>query len=248
MSLYFILFAIAGLGILALTLIVWGRAKPNRKIIMQPEIGNILDVQEKETASLSAIHYVESEALEPVLATLRLGALDDLIEPESPSESIIAEPKAYIPEPIHAEISMQPVAENKATDLFVLYLLAQSGQVFASYELLQALLAVGLRYGERRIFHRYESDEEGKIIFSVATANEPGFFDFANIGGFSCAGLTLFMSMKQVPHPFQAFELMFETAQQLAEDLSGILCDEKRQPLTEFSIEDYRQRVYTFHN
>jgi len=121
-------------------------------------------------------------------------------------------------------------------DLLVLYVLAPNGQFFLGYELLQALLAGGLRYGHKRIFHRHEDlSGKGEVLFSLASATEPGCFDIENMGAFACSGLCLFASL-QALQPQLVWQTMLETARQLADDLGGAVYDAKRQLLTDTSI------------
>lgn len=114
----------------------------------------------------------------------------------------------------------------------IFYVMAPEGNVFTGYELLQALLANGLRYGERNIFHRYETKTDvGKVMFSVASVNTPGTFELTKMGSFDCPGLALFMVLNTVTNPMTAFDVMLETARQLAEDMKGEVWGADRRPL-----------------
>lgn len=227
-----ILFAIAAVGVLALLLIFSGRKKTSPKVVAAP----IAFVPETS----------ETPKKEPNLSSLGFGVLDTLLtEPPTHEEDFNFEvpedvPK-NVPNNIHYPVGSKP---NSNQDIIVLYLLAPEGRDFAGYELLQALLAADLRYGEMSIFHRYErTEQEGRILFSLASALEPGIFDMADIGGFSCPGLTLFMTVSQTEDPVSTFELMLETAEQLAVDLDGMLCDETRQPLTDARVASYHSLI-----
>lgn len=140
-----------------------------------------------------------------------------------------------------------PETEEKYSDLIVVHIMAQPGQQFIGYDLLQALLAANLRYGDMSIFHRYQdADRGGKIMFSLASATEPGIFDMNKMGVFACKGLSLFMQLDQPFHNLAALELFLMTAQQLTEDLDGVLQDAKRRELTEDTIAHYRAQVRYF--
>ena len=108
--------------------------------------------------------------------------------------------------------------------------MAKKGSCFESYDLLQAISAAGLQFGEMNIFHHYQNTAVGKVsLFSLVSANKPGDFDLNNIAEISCTGLMLFMDIGRVPDPQYAFKLMLDAAQQLAEDLDGSL---RGDPLT----------------
>jgi cell division protein ZipA len=234
LTLYLILLAIAALGFIALTLIAVSYYKPKAK---QYSVNNLAEEATEEEKTIIAIH--EPIVTTPVaeedstLASLGFSALDTIEEPK-PVIPVTTEFNKPGPQPfIH---KTHPV---------VLYLLAPRDHPFIGYELLQALLSAELRFGEKRIFHRYGPLEGGqqKILFSVASAVEPGIFDMANIGGFSCPGLCIFMAPEKVADPATTFELMLETAIQLADDLGGELCNQQREPLTEEEIEEQRANI-----
>ena len=125
------------------------------------------------------------------------------------------------------------VPEAQASDLVIFHVMTKEGRFFVGYELLQALLAGGMRFGDMNIFHRYQDPTgRGPLLFSLASATEPGTFDMQNIGAFSGRGLTFFLRKSGNPTIDQErMELMLHTAMQLAEDLDGILLDDKREPL-----------------
>jgi|SRR5688572_29379689 len=119
------------------------------------------------------------------------------------------------------------IQPKKPDDFRILHVFAKSGNVFASYDLFQAIAASGMQFGDMNIFHYYE---EEKILFSLASATEPGEFDLSRMGDYAAIGLTLFMNAAKVDDPDAVFLKMLKTAEQLAEDLEGELLDSRRQP------------------
>jgi cell division protein ZipA len=133
------------------------------------------------------------------------------------------------------EIQKEPKALKN--NLLMLYLMAPENQPYNGYELLQALLSAGLRYGKMQIFHRHEQKTgRGDILFSLASATSPGTFELPKMGGFSCTGLVLFFETAKVKDAKKAFEVMIDTVNQLAEDLGGDILDEAREPLCDDKI------------
>ena len=127
----------------------------------------------------------------------------------------------------------QQQTNKSASHIITLHVMAAKDRVYSGYELLQSLLTVGLRYGEKNIFHRYEQKTgHGSVLFSLASAVEPGVFDLTRMGAFSCPGLILFLRVNEVGNPIKAFEVMLDTAGQLVEDLGGEVMDENRIRLT----------------
>lgn len=130
----------------------------------------------------------------------------------------------------------------------LIHVMAQPGAKFIGYDLYQALTSAGLTYGEMKIFHRYaeKSERTNQILYSVASAVNPGQIDLDNIGAFSTIGLTLFMDFSKQKTASAAFQMMLNTAKLLAEDLNGILLDCHRQTWTLQSENESRRRIQQY--
>jgi len=267
-SLILALLSIAGLGVLALVLIFFGGfkkrdnkvktksiVKKENTLVKPKKLKEDITQDENEpyftAPALKAVKKIKEQdevLVDPTIASLGFSAIDDLLaEPESL--------KAVFEEvPIVEEEPTTPIKKNvrktqKKTitlesDVIILYVLAQPERPFVGYELMQSLSAAGLRFGEMNIFHYYTSEEKNaQIIFSLSSAVEPGIFDVSNVGAICCPGLSLFMRVSATEYPDQVFTLMLETAQQLADDLGGELCDHTRQPLTIETVTEYQTKL-----
>lgn len=143
-----------------------------------------------------------------------------------------------------SQSAQHEVLQDIKPQIISLCVLAAPDDLFKGYELMQTLLSLGLRFGKMQIFHRHEhEDGRGKILFSVVSAVEPGYFDITNIGGLTCPGVTFFMSLSQLMNPSRVLDLMLDAANELAEQLGGVVCDAKRQILTAAMVQQLRQRV-----
>ncbi len=168
----------------------------------------------------------------------------------SPLEPAVQESEAHVEDADEAlglkskDESVEPLYEGSKLEHIVLHLMAPAKMPYSGYELLQALLANGMRFGKMNIFHRHESKNgQGCVLFSLASANKPGTFDLPNMGGYSCPGLTLFMSVDGLSDPLHAFDVMLDTAQQLRDDLGGDLWDINHQPLNSDKIDLLRKQL-----
>ncbi|WP_028388183.1 cell division protein ZipA C-terminal FtsZ-binding domain-containing protein [Legionella fairfieldensis] len=124
----------------------------------------------------------------------------------------------------------------------MMFLSAKENRQLAGYELLQTVLAAGLRFGEGQLFHRHQyANGQGPVLCSLAAATPSGTFDLQNIGGFSVRGLCLFMQASGNPTiDAERFHIMYETAKQLSDGLDTYLLDEQKRPLSENSLAYYR--------
>lgn len=123
----------------------------------------------------------------------------------------VIEPELDLFDPMHEELKKQ-----LQQDHFAIHIMAKPGHQFMGYELHQALVSAGLRFGEMDIYH-YSEDQE--ILFSVAQATQPGTFDLDDIGGLVCQGLTLFVEFGQDDH--YRLTKLIDTCRDLAQDLDG---------------------------
>lgn len=128
-------------------------------------------------------------------------------------------------------------------NLIVLLVGAFPGKAYMGYELHQALLAAGLRFGEKNIFHRYKDDENSRVLFSLAAATADGAFNIEDMGSFKCNGLLLFMYLDAKQKLMTSFDLMLDTARQLVEGLGGEIYDELRQVINAEAIKSLRERI-----
>lgn len=162
-----------------------------------------------------------------VLGTRRSGSKANLeLDPLSSNDSFVDVSSQTQPSQ-----SAQP--NRVTTGLTIIHLKARPGTQFAGYELLQALLSTGMRYGEMSIFHRHENaNGKGPVLFSSASATEPGVFDIKKMGNFACNGLSFFMRHSgDLDRDDAVYDLMIQTAEKIGQDLRGDLYDAEHQPL-----------------
>ncbi|PSJ44731.1 cell division protein ZipA [Zobellella endophytica] len=180
----------------------------------------------------------------------RQGEIDPLFdEPAAPVASAPAEPE--MPE----ETAVEPVREPEPApvlrqvpktwqDVYVINLMARPNQKLEGSSLMRALTGTGFRFGDMDIFHRHQTPAgQGEILFSLINMVKPGTFDPDAMVGFSTPGVSIFM---QLPKPGMAknhFNLMVQTAENLAEDLDALLFDDERSPLSPDYLAHCREQL-----
>lgn len=150
----------------------------------------------------------------------------------------------FLSEPIEPSYSAKKTApapkQDMPEDLLMITILAKPGNQFASYDLLQAILAAGFMHGEKNLFHYHK---DGTKLFSLASTTKTGEFDLNNIGEFSCKGLILFLNLADTFQKHEAFTLMLGAAQQLADDLDGELRADPATPWSHEIFQQYQQKI-----
>tara|TARA_R110002126_G_C10490915_1_gene504583 strand:- start:53067 stop:53756 length:690 start_codon:yes stop_codon:yes gene_type:complete len=141
-----------------------------------------------------------------------------------------------------AASEIKPIAGSPT--LLMVFLLAKEKRKLMGYELLQTILATGLRFGEGQLFHRHQfANGQGPVICSLATATADGTFDLQNMGALSVHGLCMFMETSDnAGIDLERFSIMMDTAKQLSEGLDTHLLDDERNPWSETSLERYHRK------
>jgi len=196
-----------------------------------------------------------------------LGALDPVVvesaqEPKLDIPIITREGKPAVPaaaarrknNQMELGFDVEPVqpqhdaSVNPEGSIIALYVRAPNGREFAGPAIVKAMSAVGLRHGEMEIFHHFGAGElrTETPLFSVANIVEPGHIRLQDIDRFTTPGLAMIL---QLPGPLEgavAFELFLNTAQRLAEALTGDLYSTPQKLLDGVAIDKMRKTAITF--
>lgn len=147
------------------------------------------------------------------------------VEP-SLDASPLPEPEEATIEPDDDEEPPERKEPARQQKIVTLRLVAKGHSSFPGDELILGLRSAGLRHGKFGIFHRYDGDDEKRVVFSAASLVEPGSFDLANIKSQEIPGISLFMVLPGPLHGAQAFDQMMTAARELARTLAAELLDE----------------------
>ncbi len=166
-----------------------------------------------------------------------------LAEKQAPTVPAPASPESSSP----VSVTTPVVCTELPLERQILFLRAPAGRSYGGYELLQSLLSCGFVFGDQNIFHRYEKSNDQKIIlFSIAAATKTGELNPEKMAGFTCQGLSFFITLNDHLYPSVNFELMLDTARQLAEDLGGELLDQNQSRLTTERVQQIRETIKHF--
>lgn len=169
-------------------------------------------------------------------------APSDVIDDQEPSEQEPPEQDAFEQQAEEAQVPDTAGADPE--EVFVINIMAPQGFYFAGKDLFELAAEAGLRLEEMAIFHRHHRmDGSGPILFSMANIVMPGTFDLQNMDDFKTPGVSLFLTLPCSARSMDAFDLLYGTADYLADNLGGDLKDEQRNQLTAQTIEHYRQRI-----
>jgi cell division protein ZipA len=112
---------------------------------------------------------------------------------------------------------------------------------FNGLDLLNAFNIVGLEYGSLKIFERL--DPNRLVDFGVASMAKPGTFPDEDMESYFCPGVVFFMQPNVLDNPQVVFDDFIDTMRLLAVELSGEILDHERNPLTNETVELFRQSL-----
>ena len=123
-------------------------------------------------------------------------------------------------------------AEAPPQKIVTLRLVARGRAAFQGDELVLSLRGIGMRHGKFGIFHRYDGNDEARVIFSAASLVEPGSFDLANIKEQEIPGISLFLVLPGPIEGVEAFDLMMAASRTLSQSLDAEMLDESGSTLS----------------
>ncbi len=119
---------------------------------------------------------------------------------------------------------------------------AVDGDYFPGIRLINALRAVGLKFGSMDIFHRHLNSTQTPL-FSVVNLIEPGTFPVDDPSHFESPGVVFFLQVAVSAEPLLAFDEMIRTVHVLAACLGGEVRDEDNELLTVEKTETIRESL-----
>jgi cell division protein ZipA len=134
-------------------------------------------------------------------------------------------------------------AENDWDMVIAFTVMAREGHSFSGKTVKAIFERLDLHFGEDQIFHRMMVGPQKQTLFSVANVLDPGTLLPDNFSTMSTPGLVVFATLPGPLNGLLLFDEVLDAARQMTDYLNGILCDEKRQPLSPDDIEILRGKI-----
>jgi len=153
------------------------------------------------------------------------------------------------PEPVRAPerqsgetATVDEAPESGEPKVIVLSVATTDGRLLSGEELVEALEAAGLRYGEHQIYHRMLDTRNGPVsLYSAANILKPGTFEPERIAEIRSPGVALFLQLPGPVDGLAAFEQMLDTARRVADRLGARVLDGRRCTLSQQALEAIRE-------
>jgi len=160
---------------------------------------------------------------------------------------VLSKPRVVVRSKLPSDVS----SIEEEQEVIVINVMSRQPEGFVGAELLENVLACGMRYGDMNIFHQYAATTNDEcMLYSMANIVKPGTFDLNQMQSFQTPGVSFFMTLplraSSSVSAMDAFDKMLTSAKRIAQSLNGELKDERRSVMTGQTIEHCRQRISEF--
>jgi cell division protein ZipA len=157
------------------------------------------------------------------------------------------QPPPMMMEPVEPlrELRREPAIPAPPKMTVALTVIAPRGLSLKGPAIQTAAHEFGFQLGALGLFD-YGPEDDRDPIFSMAHLRKPGVFDPQTLDDLVTPGLLLFMNLPGPLEEMKALEQLVVTADQLAQKLGGMLCDERRNRLTNQGLMHLRSEVAEF--
>jgi cell division protein ZipA len=143
----------------------------------------------------------------------------------------------------------EPVIPAPPKMTIALTVIAPRGQFFKGPNIQAAASTLGFQLGALGLFDYGQDDSDplfSMALFSMAHLRKPGVFDPQTLDDLVTPGLLLFMNLPGPLEEMKALDQLVVIADQLAQNLGGMICDERRNRLTNQGLLHLRSKVAEF--
>jgi len=142
-----------------------------------------------------------------------------------------AEPRSItgsISESIVKSTNVQPITQQ-----IVLFISAQDEHGLDGNVISKALANHGLQLGENDIYHYFDEDLDNKSLFKIANGVDPWTLTSLDLADKKLVGLSVVMLPNNNIDGKTAVSILLKTVENLANDINGVLKNDKQQLLTQ---------------
>jgi cell division protein ZipA len=194
--------------------------------IHQQHLNQVSSIDDDPEVSFSTDIHVEEEVIPPIETS-------DL---ESPTQQ----------QPQQKNEFTEPKQQQEWQMSLVFTVMAKPDKFLDGLEIQRVLEQLDMQFGEMQLFHRYLVSSQKQVLFSAANVVEPGTLVPDQFDLLQTPGLLLFANLPGPLNGLLLFDEILDAANQLAEQLDGVICNDQREPMTQKDIEAMRTKILNF--
>lgn len=168
-----------------------------------------------------------------------------MVEAEAPTDDSEARPPTTLAPPPQEARLEEPTAPPRSPKMtLVLTVMAPRHQLFHGPKIQVVAEALRFRLNPAGLYELFSETEAADVpILSLAHLRKPGSFEPQTLQELHTPGLLLFMKLPGPLEEMKALDLLVITADQLAQRLGGLICDEQRNRMTNQALARLRDEV-----
>ena len=196
--------------------------------------------QAAETAPVAtSILEKPAQAQEPELKELEEQPLDQRVraEPEKPATQS---------QPASEAVDKATAQPQEPGEIVIINLMTSADRPYEGAKLFKEVTELGMRHGDRQIFHYCGRQGDEVSQFSMANLLKPGYFDLDDLDSVRTHALCFFFELMPDRDNMKIYETMLSAINSIRDDMGGELHDENRSVFTIQTSEHCRNRIRDF--
>lgn len=137
----------------------------------------------------------------------------------------------------------QAIAPHDWDMVVAFTIVAPESARFSGKAIKNALEALDLKFGDMQIYHRFSNSTRKQTLFSVANLIDPGTLMPDSFATMTTPGLLIFAKLPGPVNGLTLFDDLLDAAIKMTERLGGVLCDDKREPISQATLETMRSHI-----
>ncbi|WP_299016045.1 cell division protein ZipA [uncultured Photobacterium sp.] len=203
-----------------------------------------------EQAVSPAMHALQSQIHQPKQTETKQASVEsELPQPmlKNPEKVTVVEPK--MPQPAEPEVQAEPEPTLEPEpqlppDYLVLNIHARNGEILTGAKLFNCLEKNNMYFGENSVYHRHaDSAGTGPTLFSITNMVHPAHFPEGGDESFETPGIAFYLMLPCHGRADYNFNMMLQTVQRVADELSADVLDHERAMITPRRIDEYREKA-----
>lgn len=198
-----------------------------------------------ELGRITPDHHLADKALVDVeIRPINRQESTAAVEAETPVDNSEARPPTTLAPPLRESRQESTVLPRSPKTTLVLTVMAPRHQLFHGPKIRVVVEALRFRLSTEGLYELFPETEAADVpILGLAHLRKPGSFESQTLQELHTPGLLLFMKLPGPLEEMKALDLLVITADQLAQRLGGLICDEQRNRMTNQALARLRDEV-----
>ena len=146
-----------------------------------------------------------------------------------------------------AELTNELSVSSGEEMVIVLFIISRGENYFSGININEVCLSNGFEFSDKNVYEKFSDTnlKDKRAVASIVNSFEPGTFD-SDFENFDTKAITILLFLPGPDSEMKAFDDIVARAKNIAQHLSGELCDETRSVLTQQTIRHLQEKIEDF--